>query len=128
MKAFGPPVLGWHQLGWANGERSNGRDSLLSACSDLLRGGRWRLKALDAGAGEMKTDNDRISNGAQTGIPSSTPHRYLVAARVAIDHNAVDPPLVCAAPTLDVRAVYHMAAEECFYHGCDLHGVDPMCG
>src|SRR6516225_2953844 len=58
QKALAPPVLGWHQLGWTNRERSNGRDSYSSACSDLLRGGRWRLKDLDAGAGENENDND----------------------------------------------------------------------
>jgi hypothetical protein len=39
------------RVGWTNRERSNGRDFYSRACSDLRRGGRWRLKALDAGAG-----------------------------------------------------------------------------
>jgi len=83
-KAFGPPVLGWHQLGWANRERSNGRDFYSSACSDLLRGGRWRLKALDAGAGENENDNDpAFLTARRREYPPHTPHRYLVAARAA---------------------------------------------
>jgi len=83
-KALAPPVLGWHQLGWANRERSNGRDFYSSACSDLLRGGRWRLKALDAGAGENENDNDpAFLTARRREYPPHTPHRYLVAARVA---------------------------------------------
>jgi hypothetical protein len=83
-KALAPPVLGWHQLGWANRERSNGRDFYSSACTDLLRGGRWRLKALDAGAGENENDNDpAFLTARRREYPPHTPHRYLVAARVA---------------------------------------------
>src|SRR5262249_8232312 len=83
-KALAPPVLGWHQLGWKNRERSNGRDFYSSACSDLLRGGRWRLKALDAGAGENENDNDpTFLTACRQEYRPHTPHRYLVAARVA---------------------------------------------
>src|SRR5205814_249805 len=83
-KALAPPVLGWHQLGWANRERSNGRDFYSSACSDLLRGGRWRLKALDAGAGENENDNDpAFLTARRREYSPHTPHRYLVAARAA---------------------------------------------
>jgi hypothetical protein len=38
--------------------RLNGRDFYSGACSDLLRGGRWHLRASDAGAGEHENDND----------------------------------------------------------------------
>jgi hypothetical protein len=83
-KALAPPVLGWHQLGWTNRERSNGRDFYSSACSDLLRGDRWRLKALDAAAGENENDNDpAFLTARRREYPPHTPHRYLVAARVA---------------------------------------------
>ncbi len=115
-KAFGPPVLGWHQLGWANRERSNGRDFYSSACSDLLRAGRWRRKALDAGAGENENDNDpAFLTARRREYPPHTPHRYLVAARVA--HRSqrgrsaarVRSPYSRCPPQ-----VYHMAAEELF--------------
>ena len=133
-KAFGPPVLGWHQLGWANRERSNGRDFYSSACSDLLRGGRWRLKALDAGAGENENDNDpAFLTARRREYPPHTPHRYLVAARVehgwSIDHNAVDPPFVCAAPTLDVRRrSTTWPRRSCLYRRLRFAWCRPMCG
>src|SRR5438094_10452484 len=69
---------------WTNRERSNGRDFYSSACSDLLRAGRWRLKALDAGAGENENDNDpAFLTARRREYPPHTPHRYLVAARAA---------------------------------------------
>ena len=129
-KAFAPPVLGWHQLGWANRERSNGRDFYSSACSDLLRGGRWRLKALDAGAGENESDNDpAFLTARRREYPPHTPHRYLVAARVA--HRSqrgrsaarVRSPYSRCPPQ-----VYHMAAEELFVSTAAICMCRPMCG